>query len=347
MSSFSLPPLAVGHDSRWIDVDLSGDLSQWAQRAAAGVAAPMSHGRHARLAALMEGAGRLARGAGDAFMALLLYPAPGEGIQAIVRFCAVDLAGREGEEAWSALLADTESGGPQQEPDEVTEITTSAGPCRRFLLRRAAGEPGTGETGEQVAYVWLFPRYSAGVVMTTAFLSVAEADRWRPALDELAAAVALEQAKAVPQPGPGVIEIRPARPPGRLTPADNAVLRKWLLRADPATKALEFTEDRAFLITPQRSITFPLPSTGRADAVHAVSLVSYRWIRNLQTGMTWRPLFVGGDGRVLGAGRTRDLPRAGQMWPLRVFRPLESLGITVLEQTYDTEKQFRSAHPAT
>lgn len=146
-------------------------------------------------------------------------------------------------------------------------------------------------------------------------------------------------------PGPSAIEIRPVQPDGSLTPGDNAVLRKWRLRADLAAGTLEFSEDRAFIITPTRSLTFPLPSTGRPDAVRTVCIATYRWIRDLQTGIGWRLLFLDGDGRVLGQGRRRDDPRASQLWPPQIFEPLRSAGIDVVEQTYTTEKRFKQAHP--
>jgi hypothetical protein len=52
-----------------------------------------------------------------------------------------------------------------------------------------------------------------------------------------------------------VLEIHPVQPEGRLYPADNAVLEKWLLSADTSAGTLEFTEDRAFIITPARTVT--------------------------------------------------------------------------------------------
>jgi hypothetical protein len=143
-----------------------------------------------------------------------------------------------------------------------------------------------------------------------------------------------------------VLEIRAVQPEGRLLPADNAVLRKWLIRADPAAGTLEFTEDRAFIVTPSRTVTFPLPSSGRPDAVHTVCLASYRWRKNYQTGVAYRPLFLDGDNRVLDKGRVRDQPRASELWPARIFEPLQSLGITVTERSFDTEKQFKHAYPS-
>lgn len=147
------------------------------------------------------------------------------------------------------------------------------------------------------------------------------------------------------EPAPGVLEIRPAQPEGRLTPADNSVLAKWMLRADPAAGTLELSEDRAFIFPPPRVVTFPLPSSGHPDAVHAICLASYRWRKNYQTGIGFRMLFLDSDSRLLDKGRTRDQPRASELWPMRIFEPLQRLGITVTEQSFDTEKLFKHAFP--
>jgi hypothetical protein len=34
MTEFALPPIVVDHDANWIDVDLRGDLGDWARRTA-------------------------------------------------------------------------------------------------------------------------------------------------------------------------------------------------------------------------------------------------------------------------------------------------------------------------
>jgi hypothetical protein len=140
------------------------------------------------------------------------------------------------------------------------------------------------------------------------------------------------------------IEIRPIPPSDSENPADRAALSKWLLRADPDAGTLTLTEDRPLLVLPTRTAVFSLPSTGRSDAVHAVCLVDYRWMKNMQTGITWRPLFLDGDGRTIGQGRMRDEPKASQMWPMSLFKPLESLGISVAQEQFATEKAFKQAH---
>jgi hypothetical protein len=141
------------------------------------------------------------------------------------------------------------------------------------------------------------------------------------------------------------IEIRPLPPEGRELYADRMTQRQWLLRADPDAGTLTFTEDRPLLILPVRTLTFPLPSTGRPDAVQSVCPTDYRWVKSLQTGISWRLLFLDKDNCVLGWSHTRDEPKASQMWPERLFTPLESLGISVTSEQYATEKAFKRAHP--
>jgi hypothetical protein len=142
-----------------------------------------------------------------------------------------------------------------------------------------------------------------------------------------------------------VVEIRPIPPEGRLLPADKVTLRQWLLRADPDAGTLTFTEDRPLLIMPSRTLTFPLAATGSPGAVRTVCMTDYRWVKSLQTGITWRLLFLDEDGRRLGWGHTRDEPKASQMWPERLFMPLEQLGIAVTSERYSTEEAFKQAHP--
>lgn len=197
MTDFSLPPLVVDHDARWIPVDLTGNLHQWAVETARDMLT-RSPGRRggsrrgrsqAALAALLETAGGMARQADDASIVLLLYPGHEDGVKAIVRFIPVDLAGRTGAEAWRELLASLPSG----QPPEVTELATPAGPCRRARQPYLADDDGEPAAAEQLAYFWLLPQYGAAVVMSAAFADSLEAGRWRPALDALAATAALEQ----------------------------------------------------------------------------------------------------------------------------------------------------------
>ncbi len=144
--------------------------------------------------------------------------------------------------------------------------------------------------------------------------------------------------------GTDAVEIRALRPQGRLLLADKMTLRKWALCANPAKGTITLTEDRTVTFLRPRTVTLALPSTGRPDAVRTVCLADYRWIRNLQTGVTWRLLFLDRDGRSL-HNRARDQPKASQMWPRELFTPLEPLGISVTEEHYPSTKAFRSAHP--
>lgn len=87
MTEFTVPPLVVDHDARWVVVDLDGDLGEWAHRTAREMLSrvPGRHGRRQerRTVALLEGAGALARQGQDAAMALLLYPSLDEGVKAV------------------------------------------------------------------------------------------------------------------------------------------------------------------------------------------------------------------------------------------------------------------------
>lgn len=192
-----MPPLIVNADGRWIDVDLQGNLGDWARRAADQALArwgiPGGGRRERRLTRLLEGAGEIARKAVDASMVFLLYPVLDDGIRAVARFCPVDLAGREGEQAWSELLAMLLEPVPGVSSPEVTEIISRAGQCRRIRWQGLLNEGSEGPVGEHLAYVWAFPQYGSGVIMATAFTNLEEAGRWRSALDELAAAAELDE----------------------------------------------------------------------------------------------------------------------------------------------------------
>lgn len=194
MNEFSLPPLAVGYDSRWVNVPLSGDLGGWAEKATKDYAAKHG-GNKKQIRALLEGAGQIARRAEDAAMALILMPVAAEGVRALVRFCPVNMSRLgESDDHWTALLGNLVPESEWEEAAEITELTTKAGPCRRIIRRYVEGEGDTRAVGEHVGYAWLFPQYAAGIFMVTSFINLAEATRWRSALDELAAAVELEPA---------------------------------------------------------------------------------------------------------------------------------------------------------
>ena len=190
VTAFALPPLVVDYDAHWVEVDLRGDAGQWAQRAAAEVLA--RSGEQARrtdarqLAKLFAAAGSIARRAQDATISLLLYPGPEFGVQAIARFCPVDLSGQDGDDAWAGLESIAVVDLPGQEPPEITELDTAAGPCRRVRQLVADGDQPERPVSEHLAYLWLFPDYGAGVILVTAFSDLVRAGRWRPVLDDLA-----------------------------------------------------------------------------------------------------------------------------------------------------------------
>jgi hypothetical protein len=195
-----MPPLAIRYDGRWVNAPLRGDLDEWASKATADYIT--AHGGDKRqVRALLEGGCQIARRAEDAVMALLLMPVAAEGVRAIVRFCPVDMSVLADDvDGWSALIGDLTPNSPWDEAAEVTELTTKAGPCRRVIRKTVESEEsGESEGGlravnEHIAYAWLFPQHSAGIVMLTSFINLAEAGMWRGALDELAASVELERA---------------------------------------------------------------------------------------------------------------------------------------------------------
>lgn len=189
MSDFSLPALAVSYDRRWVPVPLSGDLREWAQNAAADYVAAHG-GATPRIEELLEGAGEIAGRAGDAVLALALFPVADEGIRALVTFCPVDMSALgESADGWPALIGDLTPSSPWEEDAIISEMTTKAGPCRRITFRPVEGVGDVRIVAEHVAYAWLLPQYAAGIVMVTSFRNLAEAGRWRSALDELAATV--------------------------------------------------------------------------------------------------------------------------------------------------------------
>jgi hypothetical protein len=194
MSEFTLPPFVVDHDERWLDVPLRGDIAHWAKHTARDIAARADlKGREERkLTEILQGAGEITQGAQDASMALLLFPDIRQPIRALVRFCPVDLAGTNADQAWPKLRDSLLPDEPWEEPADITEIATKAGICRRIQRKELSGEGSVRAVGEQLAYVWIFPQYGAGIIMATAFPNLEDAGRWRPALDGLAASAQLE-----------------------------------------------------------------------------------------------------------------------------------------------------------
>jgi len=205
MTDFTLPPFVVPFGGWWIDVDLDGDIRAWAQRSAEEVLARwgVRNGRRARkLAAMLEAAGVVARkNQQGANMALLLYPALGEGIRAGVMFRPVDMSGHDEATGWEALISGLVPPERWAEVNpEETDIETPAGTCRRIRFLEAQRDPGN-RVVEHLLYLWVFPGYGSGVVMSTAFQSLAEAGRWRSAVDELAKSATLDETAGTPGRG--------------------------------------------------------------------------------------------------------------------------------------------------
>jgi hypothetical protein len=198
MTYFTLPPMIVNYDGRWTKVDMHGDLGAWARETARDVLDRFGKRpggkQEKKLTKYFEGVGTLARRAQDSNAVYMLYPILGEGARAIVRFCPVDMGGWQEDEAWPTLLKGLIPDEPWEEPPEITEMATPAGTCHRIRRRGVTGDGSVRSVGEQFAYCWVFPEYGAAVVMTTAFQNLQEPGLWRPALDELAMAVGMEQA---------------------------------------------------------------------------------------------------------------------------------------------------------
>lgn len=138
----------------------------------------------------------------------------------------------------------------------------------------------------------------------------------------------------------GVIEIRPARPEGRLRMDEPAILRRWRMTADPGSGTLT-------VLGEGRPLAFPLPATGRADAVTTICLATYHWEIRPNSGFTWRMLLLDREDRLAGAGSARDYPRVLRLFPPEVFEQLRTVGIRVVSEWYDTPQALEDAHPGT
>ena len=201
MTGFRLPPLVADYNQLWLEAELrgTGDGRGWARRAAAELlsrpqwAASRTRRGERSLIALLEQAAVIARKQQGASMGLILIPSPEEGIEGMVAFCPVDLAGHAGDEAWEELVEQLASEFPGDYPREITPMETRAGPSRRLRLRYAAGQGPERPLGENIGYLWIFEEYGAAVMMTISFPDLLQAARWLPALDELALSVWLQR----------------------------------------------------------------------------------------------------------------------------------------------------------
>lgn len=142
----------------------------------------------------------------------------------------------------------------------------------------------------------------------------------------------------------GIVEVRPVRPEGKLTPHESATLRDWRLTADPASGTLTLTGDKSAFGSGQPRV-FPLPSTGRPDAVTTICLATHHWEIMPRSGATWRMLLLDREDRLVGAGIPRNHPQVLRLFPPEVFEPFKALGIRVVSEWYDTTQALEAAHP--
>jgi hypothetical protein len=140
----------------------------------------------------------------------------------------------------------------------------------------------------------------------------------------------------------GLVEVRPARPAGKLLPAEGWTVDHWRLTADAGQGTLTLSGDR---YRSGRARVFPLASAGRADGVAAVCLVTYRWEVRPQPRSIWRMLLLDQEGRLVGAGLDRPHPQALRLFPPGVFEPLTAAGIRVVSESYDSAQALEDAHP--
>jgi hypothetical protein len=139
-----------------------------------------------------------------------------------------------------------------------------------------------------------------------------------------------------------LVEVRPARPAGKLLPAEGWTLDHWRLTADTGGGTLTLSGDR---YRSGRARVFPLAAAGRADGVTTVCLATYRWEVHPKPRSIWRMLLLDREGRLVGAGLDRPDAQALRLFPPEVFEPLAALGIRVVSETYDSAQALEDAHP--
>lgn len=224
MTEFRLPPLVVSYNQLWLQADLTGSEGNWAWRAAAELLSRPQWAQYRttkgekRLTALMEQAAAISRRQQGACLGFVLIPSPEEGVRGMAAFFPVDIAGRDGEEAWTDLIGQLAPDLPGDYPPEITRMQTKAGECRRLRSRYASGDGPERPVGEHVTYLWVFADYGAAVAMTMSFTQLLEAARWLPALDELAAGAWLQRDPETPEK-PAAPETPAAPAAGEAAPA--------------------------------------------------------------------------------------------------------------------------------
>ena len=139
-----------------------------------------------------------------------------------------------------------------------------------------------------------------------------------------------------------LVEVRPARPAGKLLPAEGWTVDHWRLAADPGNGTLTLTGDR---YRSGRARVFPLAAAGRGDGVAAVVLATYRFEVRPNTQSIWRLLLLDREGRLVGTSLDRPGSQAVRLFPPEVFEPLTAVGIRVVSESYDSAQALEDAHP--
>ena len=139
-----------------------------------------------------------------------------------------------------------------------------------------------------------------------------------------------------------LVEVRPARPAGKLLPAEGWTVDHWRLTADAGNGTLTLSGDRYRSGTAR---VFPLAAAGRGDGVTTVCLATYRWEVNPRPRAVWRLLLLDADGRLVGASLDRPDAQALRLFPPEVFEPLTVVGIRVVSESYGSAQALEDAHP--
>jgi hypothetical protein len=186
------PDVHVDYDHGWVEVDLRATPQQWAGPAAqqAWTASGRDHG-HSDVGRLAGIFAALAESLVpfSPIGAFLLVPEPWAGVSAVVKMTALDTGEpRTLEELLGSLGYPPEA---LAEPPLTARLDTGAGPAA--ALRQRVVDPSSAErkVAESLQFVWTFPDRAAALVLGTAFTDLVAADRWRPWLQALAAAVTL------------------------------------------------------------------------------------------------------------------------------------------------------------
>lgn len=189
-----IPAFIIDYDGAWIEVDLEADVDAWAaEEIRLRVQASGERLRRRQLqsrAELLAAAVRLSTRVPDSMALFLLSPLADGRVIAVVRMIAVELEpGDDSDPEGTGRRIVAPDGLQLVEPVEVTLIETPAGTATRGRARITSG-PDSNVT-ELLTYAWVVPGYRFAAAFTTAFVDLLVAGQWRPAVDGLAAGVAL------------------------------------------------------------------------------------------------------------------------------------------------------------